>query len=91
MIKKPKRYTNKETPYHSGFPHWESPNGEWVRWEDYALLKSELDRLQNNVDYLDAALDREIDKNAELAGIIRKLNDAIISGGAIIPDAKPVE
>lgn len=55
------------------------------------MLKSELDRLQNNVDYLDAALDREIDKNAELAGIIRKLNDAIISGGAIIPDAKPVE
>lgn len=47
--------------------------GDWVRYEDYKQLKSEVERLENNCDYLDKKLDEEIEKSAQLAGHINKL------------------
>jgi regulator of replication initiation timing len=35
------RYTGKtELGSILGSPHWEHPEGEWVKWEDYARLKA---------------------------------------------------
>lgn len=45
------------------------------------LLKSEVDRLKNNCDYLDRELDREIDKTAMLCGqveLLRKAGDKLV-------------
>jgi hypothetical protein len=41
-MSEPIRYTG-ETELWSilGSPHWEHPEGEWVKWEDYARLKAE--------------------------------------------------
>jgi hypothetical protein len=36
------------------------PKGNWVKWEDYAFLKMEVERLKNNVAYLDKKLDEEL-------------------------------
>jgi peptidoglycan hydrolase CwlO-like protein len=54
-----------------------------------ARLKAEVERLQNNCDYLDQKLDEQLDKSAMLCGQIERLTDAITSGNAITPDAKP--
>ena len=54
-----------------------------------ALLRSEVERLQNNCDYLDQKLDEELDKSAMLCGQVERLTDAITSGNAITPDAHP--
>jgi hypothetical protein len=35
-----------------GSPHWEHPEGEWVKYEDYARLKAEVERLNAEVDLL---------------------------------------
>ena len=40
------------------------------------LLKAEVERLQNNCDYLDRELDREIDKTAMLCGQVERLGKA---------------
>lgn len=48
-----------------------------------AFLKSEVERLKNNCEYLDQKLDEELEKN-------ERLNDLILRG-ASIPDAKPVK
>jgi len=29
-----------------GSPHWEHFEGEWVKWDDYARLKAEVERLR---------------------------------------------
>jgi predicted RNase H-like nuclease (RuvC/YqgF family) len=45
-------------------------------------LKAEVERLQNNCDYLDRELDREIDKTAMLCGEVerlRKFNDEALA------------
>ena len=39
-------------------------------------LKAEVERLQNNCDYLDRELDREIDKTAMLCGQVERLRKA---------------
>jgi hypothetical protein len=67
----------------------EFAKGDWVNWSDYELLQAEVERLQNNCDYLDRQLDREIEKSAMLCGEVMRLTDAITSGNAITPDAKP--
>ncbi|CAB4151671.1 hypothetical protein UFOVP583_29 [uncultured Caudovirales phage] len=46
-----------------------------------ARLKAEVERLQNNCDYLDRELDREIEKTAMLCGQVerlRKAGDALV-------------
>lgn len=45
-IGKLKRYTGKTEGSLLGSPHWEHPEGEWVKWEDYAFLKAEVERLR---------------------------------------------
>ena len=40
------------------------------------LLKAEVDRLQNNCDYLDQKLDEEIEKTAMLCGQVERLRKA---------------
>ena len=40
-MSEPKRYTGKTEGSTLGSPHWEHPEGEWVKWEDYARLKAE--------------------------------------------------
>ena len=37
-----------------------SPDGNWVPYADYAFLKAEVERLKNNVAYLDTKLDEEL-------------------------------
>jgi hypothetical protein len=44
-VSEPKRYTGKIEGTVLGSPHWEHPEGEWVKWEDYARLKAEVERL----------------------------------------------
>ena len=39
------RYTSKTENSLLGSPHWEHTEGEWVKWEDYARLKAEVERL----------------------------------------------
>ena len=41
-----------------------------------ARLKAEVERLQNNCDYLDRELDREIEKTAMLCGQVERLRKA---------------
>jgi hypothetical protein len=67
----------------------EFAKGDWVNWSDYALLQAEVERLQNNCDYLDQKLDEELDKSAMLCGQVERLTDAITRGTAITPDAHP--
>lgn len=54
-------------------------------------LASEVERLKNNCDYLDKKLDQEIEKSARLSAEIERLNEQIILGKAIVPDAEPIE
>lgn len=54
-------------------------------------LVAEVERLKNNCEYLDKMLDKEIKKSARLVGEIERLNEQIILGKAIVPDAEPVE
>jgi predicted nuclease with TOPRIM domain len=44
--------------------------------DENARLKAEVDRLQNNCDYLDKTLDDEIDKTAMLCGQVERLRKA---------------
>ena len=44
--------------------------------EENARLKAEVERLQNNCDYLDRELDREIEKTAMLCGQVERLHKA---------------
>lgn len=46
-MSEPIRYTGKTEETLLGSPHWEHPEGEWVKWEDYARLKAEVERLSN--------------------------------------------
>jgi hypothetical protein len=52
-VSEPKRYDNFQ---------YETVGGEYVRYADYARLKSEVERLKNNCDYLDQKLDEELAK-----------------------------
>ena len=47
----PIRYTGKTEGSVLGSPHWEHPEGEWVKYEDYARLKAEAERLEHKVNY----------------------------------------
>ena len=49
----PKRYTGKIEGWVLGSPHWEHPEGEWVKWEDYASLMEEVEQLQARCDFLE--------------------------------------
>ena len=51
--------------------------------DENARLKAEVERLNNNCDYLDRKLDEEIDKSAMLCGQIERLRKA---GDAIVKD-----
>ena len=44
-----KRYTGKTENSSIGSPHWEHAEGEWVRYEDYARLKDEVERLTDAI------------------------------------------
>ena len=44
--------------------------------EENARLKAEVERLDNNCDYLDQKLDEEIDKSAMLCGQVERLRKA---------------
>jgi hypothetical protein len=59
-------------------------------FNENAYLKSEVERLKNNCNYLDQKLDEEIERSASLAGEISRLTDAI-TAGAITPDAREVQ
>ena len=69
---KPKRYL---CGGYVGLMH-EFAKGDWVNWSDYAILQAEVERLQNNCDYLDRQLDREIEKSAMLCGQVERLTDS---------------
>lgn len=52
-MSEPIRYTGKSEGSLLGSPHWEHPEGEWIKWEDYARLKAENEQLQNRCDFLE--------------------------------------
>ena len=64
-----KRYTGKIEGSVLGSPHWEHPEGEWVKWEDYARLKAEVERLT-------AFTTRTIIPNEELKAQVERLTEA---------------
>ena len=43
-MSEPIRYTGKTEGSVLGSPHWEHAEGEWVKYEDYARLKAEVER-----------------------------------------------
>jgi hypothetical protein len=45
-MNEPNRYTGKTEGTVLGSPHWEHPEGEWVKWDDYARLKAEVERMK---------------------------------------------
>jgi hypothetical protein len=48
--------------FNHSFPRvYEAEQGKYVEYEDYAILKSEVERLKNNIAYLDTKLDEELD------------------------------
>ena len=51
-------------------------DGKLCEYRDYARLKAEVERLQNNCDYLDQKLDEELDKSAMLCGRVERLTKA---------------
>ena len=48
-MSEPIRYTGKTEGSLLGSPHWEHPEGEWVKWQDYANLKAENERLRKEL------------------------------------------
>lgn len=56
-----KRYTGKflcEAGDSSlGSPHWEHPEGEWVKYEDYARLNAKIERLKEAGDAIYRSFD----------------------------------
>jgi hypothetical protein len=63
-MSEPKRYTGKVEGLLLGSPHWEHPEGEWVKWEDYASLKAEVERLTKLLgmcESIDNSIDRWIE------------------------------
>ena len=48
-MSEPTRYTGKTELSILGSPHWEHPEGEWVKWQDYARLKAENERLRKEL------------------------------------------
>ena len=51
-MSEPIRYTGKTEGSLLGSPHWEHPKGEWVKWQDYARLKAEVERMTKAGDEL---------------------------------------
>jgi len=54
----------------------ETGKTKWVSLAEYKLLEAEVERLKNNVAYLDTKLDEELDKSAMLCGQIERLTKA---------------
>jgi hypothetical protein len=75
-MSEPKRYTGKVEGLLLGSPHWEHPEGEWVKYEDYARLKAEVERLT-------AFTTRTIIPNEQLQAQVERLTKA---GNAIVKD-----
>ena len=80
------RYTGKTECSVLGSPHWECQEGEWVKWEDYANLKAEVERLERQVNYW------RIEAETDNARWLRCLEDnerlrkAGIAMGMCLPD-----
>jgi predicted nuclease with TOPRIM domain len=82
-MSEPKRYTGKIEGTVLGSPHWEHPEGEWVKWEDYARLQAECQARQaeNSVlavecDSLKAEVERLTERNQHLEQIDSYLQSA---------------
>jgi len=85
-MSEPKRYTGKTENSLLGSPHWEHPEGEWVKYEDYAELKAEAERyrlasLRVDVSELHAQFNRAlfddtIAENARLKAEVERLTKA---------------
>lgn len=65
----PIRYTGKTEGSALGSPHWEHPEGEWVKWGDYAMLKVQLQGARQLVKHLKAELLETKTERDKLAGI----------------------
>jgi hypothetical protein len=64
-VSEPIRYTGKTEGSLLGSPHWEHPKGEWVKWEDYARLKAEVERLTKAGDTMLSEWSRGDEKDAQ--------------------------
>jgi len=69
-VSEPKRYTGKTEGSTLGSPHWEHPEGEWVKWEDYARLKAECQARQAENSVLAVECDSLKAEVERLKGII---------------------
>jgi chromosome segregation ATPase len=87
-MSEPTRYTGKTEGSVLGSPHWEHPEGEWVKYEDYARLKAEVERLKKFNEEAMAHIAKEErksrerlemaeDENAHLKADVNELADGL--------------
>ena len=85
-MSEPKRYTGKTEGTVLGSPHWEHPEGEWVKWEDYARLNAEAERYrlasirvdvgELHAQFNRALFDETVSENARLKADVERLTVA---------------
>lgn len=75
----------------------EDANGDWVAWEDYEKLQAEVKMWKDITIDAGVACNERARENQDLENQIERLkaevnrlNDLIVAGNAIIPDARPI-
>jgi len=79
-MSEPKRYTGKVEGSLLGSPHWEHPEGEWVKWEDYARLKAEVERLTaftTRTIIPNEQLQAQVERLTKLLGMCESIDNSI--------------
>ena len=73
----PIRYTGKTEGSLLGSPHWEHPEGEWVKWEDYDCLQAEVEQLKEGNECLNDFHDKEMARSAYLCEQVERLEHQV--------------
>jgi hypothetical protein len=69
----------------------EEDDGIWVKWEDYACLKAEVDRLKEGNECLDQMHEKEMARSAFLCEQVERLTKAVMHSPAAQLKLKELE